>query len=110
MIVPTRDGYEVAWQNSAADQYVIWDVDDTGHYEHHGRPLGAAAASRSSFSVNLQMTPPRPRAKMPAAACRNGGQHENDDPGGSFVDVGGACHRRGSSRYDAGRWFDVGRP
>jgi hypothetical protein len=27
----TANGYQVAWQNGAADQYVIWDVDNNGN-------------------------------------------------------------------------------
>ena len=26
----TANGYQVAWQNGAANQYVIWDVDNNG--------------------------------------------------------------------------------
>jgi hypothetical protein len=29
----TANGYEVAWQNGTANQYVIWDVDNNGNWK-----------------------------------------------------------------------------
>ena len=45
----TATGYEVAWKNSAADQYTVWSTDSSGNF------LSLVAANLSGSSAALEL-------------------------------------------------------
>ena len=50
----TANGYQVAWQNGAANQYVIWDVDNNGNE----RSMTAVLSGASPALEALEPTSP----------------------------------------------------
>ena len=50
----TVGGYEVAWKNGAADQYLVWNTDGSGRYLSQSSVMTGASAALQSLEAGFQ--------------------------------------------------------
>ena len=50
----TMGGYEVAWKNGAADQYLVWNTDSSGNYRSQSAVMSGSSAALQSLEASFQ--------------------------------------------------------
>jgi hypothetical protein len=49
----TTTGYQVAWKNGAADQYIVWDTDSSGNFLSQGAVVSGSSSTLKSFESSF---------------------------------------------------------
>ena len=47
-------GYQVAWKNGGADEYIVWNLDGSGNWLSQGSVLSGASPELKSFENTFQ--------------------------------------------------------
>ena len=47
-------GYQVAWKNGGADEYIVWNLDGSGNWLSQGSVLSGASPELKAFEITFQ--------------------------------------------------------